>query len=99
ATTRMQNLIKDMLDYSRIAYDKTIMRIDCNQVLQTVLKDMAAAISESNAIVKSTNLPVVNGYADLKSLFQNLVSNAIKFRQKDRQPMINVDARQNEKTW
>jgi len=100
ATGRMQLLIRDLLDYSKIDKDKNKTAIDCNILLKDILNDMAVSISESKADVYSEQLPIVNGYlSGLKSLFQNLISNAIKFRKSDQNPIINITAQANDKEW
>ena len=99
ATIRMRALINDLLEYSRIGKDKIATQIDCNKILEEVMKDMDAAIKESNAEIKSDQLPTVNGYPELKSLFQNLLSNAIKFRKKNTQLIINITAQSKDKEW
>ena len=99
ATERMQLLIKGLLEYSRIGNDKVARKIDCNEVLADVRKDMTALIEESNCIIKSEKLPVINGFVELKSVFQNLISNAIKFRKKDKQLLVTISAEERSKDW
>lgn len=99
ATVRMQTLIKDLLDYSRIGHDKTLRVIDCNKLLNEVLNDLETSIKESHATIYSENLPVIKAFPDIKSLFQNLISNAIKFRKKDVAPVINISAQSRENEW
>jgi len=97
---RMQSLIRDLLDYSKIENDKNITAIDCNILLKDVLNDMAISITESKAEIYSEQLPNINGYfTGLKSLFQNLISNAIKFRKSDINPIINITAEAKDKEW
>ncbi|MCY7360707.1 MAG: hypothetical protein LH629_01355, partial [Ignavibacteria bacterium] len=87
ATGRMQSLIRDLLDYSKIEKDKIKTVIDCNILLKDILNDMVISITEGKAEIYSEQLPVINGYlSGLKSLFQNLISNAIKFRKSDLNP-------------
>ncbi|MEQ8471076.1 MAG: ATP-binding protein [Marinoscillum sp.] len=86
---RMSNLIFDLLEYSRIGKDMSRSAIDCNKLVNEILTDLNAIIEESNAEIHVTNLPVVNGY-DLKSVFQNLILNAIKFKKQDIAPVINI---------
>jgi signal transduction histidine kinase len=83
ATRRMQRLIRDILEYSTIGYDKKTNRIDCNLVVEEVLKDMKILIAETNATIEPGKLPLISGYNELRILFQNLITNAIKFRKKE----------------
>lgn len=99
ATHRMQILIKDILDYSHIGDNKNTSKVNCNKLLQDVLSDMSISIRESNAKINFTNLPVINGYSDLSYLFQNLISNAIKFRKKDSQAIINITVQEKNDGW
>jgi light-regulated signal transduction histidine kinase (bacteriophytochrome) len=89
----MKVLIKDLLDYSRIGRKLELIEVDCNKMLKEVLADLGTAINETNAEINAEHLPVVNGYpTEIKQLFQNLVINAIKFRQKGIAPKINITA-------
>ena len=93
ATGRMQTLIRDLLDYSRIGHDKNNTDIDCNLLLKDILNDMTIGIAESKATIHVGELPIVNGYlSGLKSLFQNLISNAIKFKKSDINPIVTISA-------
>ena len=61
---------------------------------------MAIGIAENNATVNIGELPIVNGYlSGLKSLFQNLISNAIKFRKSDVNPMVTISAKAKGRVW
>lgn len=91
ATSRMQNLIKDLLDYSRVGKSITFSIVDCNAILKDVLAGMNAAIKESNAKITFDILPKLKGNdVQLKQVFQNLISNSIKFREKDSVPEIKI---------
>ena len=100
ATNRMRTLISDLLDYSRIGKDKNKIAIDYNVLINEVLTDMDNSIKESNAEIHSDTLPILNGYyMGIKSLFQNLISNAIKFRNKDVNPIVNITAQKKDNEW
>jgi len=99
ATERMHQLVKDMLDYSRIGSDKKLLQLDCNKEVSYVLNDMDASITDSNAKIYVTQLPSVSAYFEIKLLFQNLISNAIKFRQKDTPPVITISASDYDTEW
>jgi signal transduction histidine kinase/CHASE3 domain sensor protein len=91
-TQRMSQLIFDLLEYSRIGKDMNKISINCNELVSEVLTDMAANIKESGAEIHVEKLPVVNGVVYLKSLFQNLISNAIKFQRERAHPVISISA-------
>ncbi len=99
-TKRMQNLIHDLLDYSLVTTsEKSFRPTDCNQVLQDVLSDLEAPINDAQAVVTCLKMPTINADArQLKQLFQNLMSNAIKYRGA-RRPEIRITAERKELEW
>jgi signal transduction histidine kinase len=99
ATARMQILIKDVLDYSRIGKDKNLKLIDCNKILHDVLMDMDTRVKETHAQIHVKPLPVINGYSELCYVFQNLISNAIKFKKNNIDPAIHISAILRQKEW
>jgi PAS domain S-box-containing protein len=99
---RMQNLINDLLSYSRVHSRKQpATEVDLNIVLQQVQKNLITAITESNARIISPQMPVI--LADpvlMTQLFQNIIANAIKFRKPDTVPEINITVTQDdERMW
>ncbi len=97
---RMKVLITDMLDYSRIGNKKELQQVECNTVVNQVLQDLAVVLNETGAIINVDTLPVLSGYqTELKQLFQNLVTNAIKFRKKDTVPEVSISARRDKTCW
>lgn len=100
SSDRMKVLIKDLLDYSRIGRKQELEEVDCNKVMSDVLADLTVAIQESGAKIRVESLPVVCGYGtELKLLFQNLVTNAIKFRKKDTAPVIAISVKKEEDSF
>ena len=100
AASRMRVLITDLLDFSRIGTKGEMEKLDCSEVIKTVLADMMALVIESNATIVYDGLPVIDGYAtEIKLLFQNLLINAIKFRRKDVLPNINISAENTGNYW
>ena len=95
----MQALIKDLLDYSLIGHDKKMEALDLNTVLKDVIGDLDSSIKESNAKIIAGKLPVINGYREMSSLFQNLISNAIKYRKADTPLVIKINAEEKETEW
>ncbi len=97
---RMRVLINDLLDYSRIGNKKELQQIDCNVILQEVKDDMRKTITDEKAVIETKDLPVIMGYqTEIKQLFQNLISNAIKFRKKGTVPRINISAQHDNTSW
>ncbi|ELR70778.1 putative Two-component hybrid sensor and regulator [Fulvivirga imtechensis AK7] len=81
---RMEALIKDLLDYSRIGTEQEQQDVNCNEIVDEVLLDMDALIQRTKTVVERSILPTLKGYpTELRQLFQNLISNAVKFRRPD----------------
>lgn len=78
---RMQNLITDLLAFSRVTINgKPIEPLSCNEILKKTLRNLSVYIAESKAEITYDNLPDVMGdEVQLIQVFQNLISNAIKF--------------------
>ncbi|MBE9229361.1 response regulator [Phormidium sp. LEGE 05292] len=96
---RMQNLIEDLLDYSRLKpHQKRFSPIDCNSILATVYSNLESTISKNQATIVYHNLPTVIGdSSQLVQLFQNLLDNAIKYRREEPPRIeISVELRENE---
>ncbi|RCJ42713.1 histidine kinase [Nostoc minutum NIES-26] len=90
---RMQQLIQDLLVYSRVGTrPQQFALTDCNVVLNQALTNLQVAIAESNAIITHDPLPtLLADKSQLVQLFQNLIGNAIKFR-KQEPPKIHISA-------
>ncbi len=98
--TRMQSLIKALLEYSRVGREALPFRnMSSAKICEAVMKDLTALMEECEAIVTFDDLPTVYGdYTMLRQLFQNLIGNAIKFRG-DRPPVVKVTACQKGDHW
>ena len=100
AADRMKMLIDDLLDYSRIGSKKEFKQVDCNIILQDVLSDLGIVLSETGAEIKADRLPVISGYhTGIKQLFQNLITNGIKFRKKNVSPKIKIYTEIKDDVW
>ena len=100
ATERMKVLITDLLEFSRIGTELQVTLIDSNQILSSVIKDLDTIIKETNTIITAQHLPTFNGYeTEMKLLFQNLLTNAIKFRKKSVNPIIHISVKENINEW
>ena len=92
--TRMQRLIEDLLSWSRIgSRGKPLAPVDSDSVLRDAVANLASPIAASGAVVTHGELPIVRADASqLLLVFQNLVSNAIKFHG-EALPEVRVEAR------
>jgi PAS domain S-box-containing protein len=97
---RMQVLIRDLLAFSRVVQaGVTGKNVDCDVALEEALQSLTAAIEESGAVVTHTALP--NVWADqtqMAQVFQNLIGNAIKFRN-GAPPKCAVSAEKSGRNW
>jgi PAS domain S-box-containing protein len=98
--SRMQVLINDLLSFSRISTrGKPFVETNVESVLQRALQNLQMQILESNAIIDHDPLPVVKADASqLVQVFQNLLSNSIKFCSKET-PHILISAEQQDENW
>ncbi len=98
--TRMQQLIRDLLTYSKVGRrELKCQPTDCNVILQRVMQDLQRAIAESGCTIHYPTLPTVMAEASqLSLLFQNLIGNAIKYR-RDVAPTVEISAIQGDRHW
>lgn len=97
---RMKRLIGDLLNYSRTNREWTIGQVDIAAIIRDVLKNLAASIQESGAMIHVGEMPQLAADPDqMLRLFQNLVGNAIKFRREEDTPVIEIDARRDDAHW
>jgi PAS domain S-box-containing protein len=99
-TARMQALIDGLLIYSRAGTaDYTHETVDCSKVLHETLTTLHASLRDTGATVNAGPLPTVQGDpTQLFQLFQNLISNAIKFAA-DEPPRIQITAEREDGCW
>ncbi len=92
AVKRMSQLIDDILTLSRLSSINTEHEeVDLTNVLEGIVNDYEESIKQSNAVI-NYKLPKVMGIkSQLHQLFQNLISNAIKFKNEDKDPEININ--------
>ena len=92
AAIRMQTLINDLLAFSKISnQSEDLVECDLNLIVGDVLKDLEFRIEEKNACIEVEKLPVLPGNQSLlRSLFMNLIENAIKYSRKDAAPRISI---------
>ncbi|MVM28519.1 PAS domain S-box protein [Spirosoma sp. HMF4905] len=94
AANRMATLIRDLLDFSRISTQRDISTnrfVSLQEVVERVLTTLELTIAETQAEVTIEPLPTLLGNASqLDQLFQNLLSNALKFRQPILLPVIQI---------
>ncbi len=100
SATRMTELVRGLLFYARIGTERKIEKVNFNEVVSNVCKDLSSAIAAKQAIIKADKLPELPAYRiEINQLFQNLISNAIKFCEKGKSPVISISAKAVEHGW
>ena len=97
---RMQALIQDLLTYSRVGRNPgPADAVQVDAVFERVLRNLAAPIQETGAVVTREGLPTVNGEAiEIGQLLQNLIANGIKFCREE-VPRVHVSAERDGSAW
>ncbi|MEO8210974.1 MAG: CHASE3 domain-containing protein [bacterium] len=90
AAKRMQKLIDDLLGFSRLVRSENKFEAtNLNELIVSVLNDLDESIKSTHAKIEIPNLPVINAVpTQMRQLFQNLLSNALKFSKKNEIPQI-----------
>ncbi|HYO83084.1 MAG TPA: ATP-binding protein [Bryobacteraceae bacterium] len=99
-TSRMSELIRDLLLYSQVGAKREFQPVDLQDVLARTVTSLNAAIEDSRAEITNEPLPVLTADRDqMDHLFQNLISNAIKYRSSEA-PRIHISSSaQGRDTW
>ncbi|MCD4785514.1 MAG: PAS domain S-box protein [Candidatus Eremiobacteraeota bacterium] len=95
AAIRMKQLIEGLLKYSRITTRaRPLEEVDLNNIVKGILSDLEAHIKKNNAVIEQGELPIVKAdKLQIKLLFQNLISNALKFSRPGINPLIAFSSR------
>jgi PAS domain S-box-containing protein len=100
ASVRMSQLIKGLLEYSRIGTNRQLSLVNINDLIQNIIDDLSAQINQTQANISIKSMPKIMGYeTELRLLFQNLVSNAIKFRKAGQSPIIHLGVKDEKSHW
>jgi PAS domain S-box-containing protein len=94
SATRMSSLIKDLLEYSSLLDTRALMRpLDMKEILLAVVEDFE--LSTREAEIEVSSMPVIEGIRlQMNQLFQNIISNALKFVEPSRKPVIKISSRE-----
>lgn len=91
---RMSKLLKDLLSFTRLNSQEAVEEVDLGQLINSIREDLELVISEKEARLEVQNLPVLRGRRlQLKQLFYNLITNALKFQKAGEAPVVTIIAR------
>lgn len=92
SANRMQNLMMDLVDYSKtIKSDRVFAKTNLNELLTNVIQELALNIEEKNAVIEIGNLPKINAIPfQIHQLFVNLISNSLKYSKETAPPHIKI---------
>lgn len=91
SASRLRNLITDLLEYSRVYADDQFTSTDMNELMQEVLSDLDLQVRDKDCMVDVQTFPVMEVIpTQMHQLFQNLLSNSLKFRKQDEPCRINI---------
>ena len=102
---RMQTLIEDLLKYSRVSTrGQEFQRVNCQEIFERAISNFKIAIRKADATVSldptcESLPPVMGDETQLLQLFQNLISNAIKYRRTYVKPIVQVAAQRQDDGW
>lgn len=102
ATGNMNRLIEDLLTYSRVnTRDTNWEQLSPKELLQNLLVELQPEVEAHQALVQLHDLPatIQGDRTRLRQLFQNLITNALKFRQEGQVPLVDIHAAQDERFW
>jgi PAS domain S-box-containing protein len=97
---RMSRLISDLLEYARVANEKTVpeVAVDSASLAKVAVANLQQTVAETHAKVTIGDLPAVLGDDQLVQVFQNLIGNALKYRS-EKPPEIDVSSRREGGEW
>ena len=101
ASTRMQSMVADLLEYSRVGSEEAgFSEFQCGEQIKVVLENLHESIKETKAKISVGPMPAIYGNPlRFSRLIQNLIANAIKYREKDRSPVIHIDVEDRKNDW
>ena len=96
----MSSKINELLDYSRIGRTNTLSKSNCNKIIDQLKTNIKSTIKEKKVTITCGKLPTINGYEeDIYSLFQNLISNSIKFHKQKTPIKISISSTETNELW
>ena len=93
SSARMTNLVNDLLTFSRLSINQLFRLTDLNKIVDEVLGDLELLIKEKQAEIKVGYLPQLEAIpGQMRQVFQNILTNALKFSKKTEPPLITIES-------
>lgn len=100
SSKRMSDLITGVMRHLQIGKTREKVLCDCNKIVAEVCQDLDDLIQKNNATINTKKLPIFFGEkVEIRQLFQNLISNAVKYRKKNVAPEITIDSKIQENAY
>ncbi len=100
---RMKQFVDDLLKYSRIdRMNEDPVKVNLDKVLSEVVDNLKSKIQETQTkiVINHSNMPIIDGFKiHFSQLFQNIISNGIKFKKNDVTPIIAIDCKEKEENY
>jgi len=98
---RLQEVIADLLTFAGVnKTDNQTESVNLNEVVSEVLDHLQGVIRSKNVIIEKDELPVIQGqFSQMLQVFQNLISNGIKYQPEDNQPVIKIKVDKKDTHW
>ncbi|HOZ86560.1 MAG TPA: response regulator [Bacteroidia bacterium] len=91
SSKRMSDLIDNLLQYSRLSASAVFESADLNLLLQEIISDLEVSIFEKKAVINIGPMPIIDIVpSQMRQVFQNLISNALKFSREDVPPVVQI---------
>ena len=92
--TRMSRLLKDLLSFTKLHHNEGRTSVDLTELMNAIREDLELTVSQTNAEIRVEPLPSIEGHiSQLRQLFYNLISNALKFHSPHRRPEVVISAK------
>lgn len=100
ATKRMIMLVKSLLSFSRLGKNAKLVNVDIGLLINEVIADLGTSVKNSEAIIEVGKMPKINVFeSEIRQVFQNIISNALKFRRIEIPTVIKIWAGKTNGKW
>lgn len=96
----MNDLIEGILEFSKLGNQKSIETFELGEIIKEIEEDLNYLIAKTKAKINFENLPKINtNRLDIRLLFQNLISNSLKFKKDSENPIVDIKSSENSDFW